>query len=184
MTNHSIGGVLPVLHTPFIDGQAIDWDSLQREVDFAFDVGSQGIVAAMVSEYLRLTHDEKIELTERLVELADGRGAVITSVGSESIAQSLALTRRESIAQSLALTRHAESAGCDAVMAIPPIATAAGEDQLWRYFCEIGDHTNLPLIVQDASSYVGGTLAIDLFVRLLDRFGADKVLFKPEAEPI
>jgi 4-hydroxy-tetrahydrodipicolinate synthase len=38
--------------------------------------------------------------------------------------------------------------------------------------------------VQDASSYVGGALSLELFVRLLDRFGEAKILFKPEAAPI
>ena len=126
----------------------------------------------MVSEVLRLTTEERMLLTEDLVDFSANRGAVVTSVGAESIHQARILAR------------GAVSTGCHAVMAIPPISTAMPEDQLWRYFCEIAESVDVPLIVQDASSYVGSGISIDLLVRLLDRFNEDKILFKPEAAPI
>ncbi len=167
-----VRGVLPVIHTPFLDGDEVDFESLRREVEWAYQVGADGVVLAMVSEVLRLTYEERMKLTDELVSISGDRGLVVTSVGAESTHQARILARR------------AAQAGCRAVMAIPPIHTSLPEDELWRYFCEIAEATELPLIVQDASSYVGGALTIDLFVRLLQRFGADKVLFKPEAEPI
>ena len=167
-----VRGVLPVIHTPFLDGGEIDVESLRREVDWAYHTGADGVVAAMVSEVLRLTNDERAQLTDELVSKSGDRGVVITSVGAESTHQAKILARR------------AAKSGCRAVMAIPPLHTALPEDELWRYFCEIAEATELPLIVQDASSYVGDALTIDLFVRLLQRFGEMKVLFKPEAAPI
>ena len=169
---NEVAGVLPVIHTPMIGGDEIDHESLRKEVDWAFEVGADGVVAAMVSEILRLTPDERVRLADELVELTADRGAVIFSVGSESIAQSRQLARR------------AQQSGCHAVMAIPPISASLPEDQLWRYFCEIAECVDVPLIVQDASSYVGGALTIDLYMKLLDRFGAHKIRFKPEAAPI
>lgn len=167
-----VRGVLPVIHTPFHNGGEIDTESLKREIDWAYQVGCDGIVAAMVSEILRLTTDERLQLADDLVATSADRGIVITSVGAESVYQ----------AQQLA--RSAQRSGCHAVMAIPPISTSLPEDELWRYFCQIAESVDLPLIVQDASSYVGGALSIDLFVRLLDRFGEEKILFKPESAPI
>ncbi len=48
--NRLLHGVLPVLHTPFTDRGAIDGTSLQREIDWAFEIGADGVVVAMVSE--------------------------------------------------------------------------------------------------------------------------------------
>ena len=48
--NKPLHGVLPVLHTPFTDSGAIDGNSLQREIDWAFEIGADGVVVAMVSE--------------------------------------------------------------------------------------------------------------------------------------
>ena len=42
----------------------------------------------------------------------------------------------------------------------------------------------IPVIVQDASGYVGRPMSIALQARLLDEFGPERVLFKPEASPI
>ena len=43
---------------------------------------------------------------------------------------------------------------------------------------------DVPLIVQDASSYVGASIPTGFYVELLDEFGPNKVLFKPEGAPI
>jgi 4-hydroxy-tetrahydrodipicolinate synthase len=68
-------------------------------------------------------------------------------------------------------------------MAIPPIATALDEGELFQYFARILRAVETPLIVQDASSYVGQPLPLALYARLLDEFG-ERVYFKPEAAPI
>ena len=47
-------GVLPVLQTPFTPERQIDAVVLQREIDWAFETGADGVVVAMVSEILRL----------------------------------------------------------------------------------------------------------------------------------
>lgn len=170
--SRTIQGVLPVLHTPLLVDETIDRESLQREIDWCYELGVDGVCGAMVSEVLRLTYEERLELTRLMSEISDGRGAVIASVGAES-------TR-----QALAFARQAEEVGCDAVMAIPPVTTALPEAALWDYFSTIADRCPLPLIVQDASSYVGQAISIDFYRKLLDQYGPEKILFKPEAAPI
>lgn len=168
----TIAGVLPILHTPFTTNDEIDHESLQREVDWAFELGVQGVCSAMVSEILRLTYSERNELNRAIVEMTAGRGVVVASVGAESTKQAVEFAHA------------AEASGADAVMAIPPISTALSTDALWRYFSEIANAVDVPLIVQDASSYVGASIPIPFYVRLLDEFGPEKILFKPEGAPV
>lgn len=167
-----IHGVLPVLHTPFGEDESIDWDVLRREIDWVFAVGADGICSAMVSEVLRLTERERGALVEAMVEQAAGRGAVVASVGAESARQAVLLAR------------DAVRAGCDAVMAVPPLAVALPADALRAYYGRIAEAVECPLIVQDASAYVGQAMAVELLVALLDAYGPEKVLFKPEAAPV
>jgi 4-hydroxy-tetrahydrodipicolinate synthase len=68
-------------------------------------------------------------------------------------------------------------------MAIPPIATSLSNDELLRYYDEIVSATGLPVIVQDASGYLGNPLSIELQSRIFREFG-QRVAFKPEAPPI
>jgi dihydrodipicolinate synthase/N-acetylneuraminate lyase len=167
-----VQGVLPVVQTPFSESDEIDFAALKRQVDWAFEVGADGIGTGMVSEVTKLTHKERSELTHKLPEFAAGRGAVFVSIGAES-------TR-----QAVLNAREAARAGCDAVMAVPPMTTAVMRSHLTEYFTAIADSMDLPLIVQDASGYVGQAIPMSVYRELLDRFGPEKILFKPEAAPI
>ena len=168
-----LGGVLPVFQTPWREDETLDREILQREIDWLFDECKvDGIVMAMVSEVLRLDTAERRELAEEACRCAGGRGAVVVSVGAES----------SHVAEGL--TKHAEQAGATAVMAIPPVSIAVGDDELLRYYERVIRAAALPVVVQDASGYVGRPMSIDLQARLLREFGRDKVMFKPEATPI
>ncbi len=167
----ALAGVLPVFQTPYHADESIDFDTLRQEIDWLFAQGADGIVLAMVSEVLRLAGDEREQLAAAAVRFAAGRGAVVISVGAES----------SHVAESY--TRHAQDAGADAVMAIPPISVALAEEELRRYYERIVRASSLPVIVQDASGYVGKPMSIELQARLLRDFG-DRVLYKPEAAPI
>ena len=164
-------GVLAIAHTPFTDGDEIDAAALKRSVDWAFAVGADGIGTGMVSETMKLTADERVALAEMLVEFAAGRGPVFAAVGAESTKQSLAFAVA------------AEKAGCDAVMAVPPLTAKLSEAHLVDHFCALADGIGIPVIVQDASGYVGQSIPIAACVKLLDRYGPEKILFKPEAAP-
>lgn len=169
---HKLTGVLPVFQTPFLDDESIDLDTLVGEIDWLFHHGADGIVMAMVSETLRLSSDERDELASAACRMTAGRGPVVISVGAES---TFVAVRH---------ARHAQASGASALMAIPPVATACDGDQLLAYFRSILSSVDLPLIVQDASGYVGRPLSIEMLTRLLDEFGPARVLFKPEATPI
>ena len=173
MTNpRQLTGVLPIVHTPFTDGDAIDEASLRRQLDWAFDTGADGCGTGMVSEILRLTTSERTRLAHLIPEIVNGRGPVFASVGAESTAQAVTWAK------------EAEASGNDALMAIPPTLTGLPEQVLLDYFNALAEATDLPLIVQDASAYVGQAIPLDVLVKLLDQFGPDKIQFKPEAAPL
>ena len=167
-----LGGVLPVFQTPYHADETIDYDTLEREIHWLHDCGAQGIVMAMVSELLRLSSEEREELATAACRLGRTRGVVIISVGAES----------SKIAERFA--KQAESAGADAVMAIPPVSVGIGEAELLAYYRRIIEAVLIPVVVQDASGYVGKPMPIAMQARLLDEFGPDRVLYKPEASPI
>ncbi len=168
---NAIQGVLPVVHMPYADDLSIDYGALQREVDYLFDVGADGCSLALVSDLLRLTAAERCELPRRLVGFAAGRGPVIISVGAESTAMACTYARA------------AQDGGASAIMAIPPISQAMSEAQLHDYFGALLQEVSLPLLIQDASSYVGRSMSLDFQARLYNE-APDRILFKPEATPL
>jgi dihydrodipicolinate synthase/N-acetylneuraminate lyase len=163
--------VICVVQTPFGDDGSIDTDTFVRQVEWLFASGADGVAIGMVSEVLRLSGPERDELAALMCQAARGRGAAVVSVGAES---TYVAVRH---------ARHAAAVGADAVMATPPLLGRAGDDELFGYFTAIADAVQIPVIVQDASGYVGSALSIDLQARLYAEL-PDRVMFKPEAHPI
>ncbi len=170
--NEHLKGVFPVFQTPYHEDESIDYDVLQREIEWLFECGSDGIVMAMVSEMLRLSDQERRQLGEASCRFARGNGAVILSVGAESTPVAVEFAK------------HAQGCGAAAVMAIPPVSIGATESELGDYYERIIEAIDIPLIIQDASGYVGKPMSISFQAEMLNRFGADRILFKPEATPI
>ena len=167
-----IAGVIPVVHTPFLDDGSLDHASLVREMDWALAMPIDGFCTGMVSELLRLTAVERNQLHRWLGEFDRGDRCFVASVGAESVLQSMQYTQM------------AADAGADAVMAIPPSEHPLEEAALEVYFSGIIVACDLPVIVQDASGYVGEEIPLEVSCRLLERFGPERIMFKPEANPI
>ena len=165
-----IKGVLPVVQLPYNDDFTIDFDTFKREIDWLFDEGVDGIVLAMVTEVLRLTDIERDEVVAKAVQFTAARGPAIASVGAESIQQAIRHARA------------AETNGATALMAIPPSLTSCNSQEITRYYTEILEATTLPLIVQDASGYVGNSIPVATQAALYND-NPGRIMFKPEAQP-
>ena len=164
-------GVLPVLATPFDDAGDLDLAGLASEIDFVVEQGVDGVVLGMVSEVLRLSSEERDALVAETCKAVNGRVGVTMSVGAESAHTAVRHAR------------HAEGVGADAVMAIPPMGTTCDDTELYRYYSTIIESVGIPVVVQDASGYLGRPLTIELQARLHAAY-RDRALFKPEAQPI
>lgn len=166
-----LSGVLPVLATPFTENGDLDTASLASEIDFVIDQKAHGVVLGMVSEVLRLSSEERDRLTAETCHIVNGRVSVTTSVGAESLHTAVRHAK------------HADAVGADAVMAIPPMGTNCDDRELYQYYSGIIESIDIPVVVQDASGYLGRPLTIELQVNLFTKYG-DRALFKPEAQPI
>lgn len=165
-----LAGVWPVFQTPYHPDESIDYETLHREIDWLLSRGADGVVMAMVSEVLRLSGEERRELASFVCRIVPP-GKAIISVGAES----------SRVAEGLA--HLAEESGAAAVMAVPPVSIGLDEEQLLAYYTRILRAVSIPVIVQDASGYVGRPMPLSLYAKLLETFG-DQACFKPEATPI
>lgn len=171
-SNTRLKGILAVFQTPYDKHEEIDARTLQKEIEWIYDIGAHGIVMAMVSETLRLSSEEREHLATLSCKFGSKRGAVVISVGAESSHTAVRYAK------------HAQKAGADAVMAIPPVSIGLPESELLAYYRRIIEAIKIPVIVQDASGYVGKPMPIGMQARLLDEYGPVRVQYKPEANPI
>jgi 4-hydroxy-tetrahydrodipicolinate synthase len=150
----------------------MDYASLEREMQWALGLRIDGFCTGMVSELPRLTADERNQLHQWLGEFDRGDKCFVASVGAEST------TAAVEFAQS------AVNSGADAVMAIPPSSVPLPADKLADYFVGIVEAIPVPVIVQDASGYVGAEIPLSVSCQLFEKYGPERIMFKPEANPL
>jgi 4-hydroxy-tetrahydrodipicolinate synthase len=164
-------GVLPCILTPYDNDLNVDPEDYQRQVDFIYDAGCQGVVVGQVSEVMRLSQSERYDVAELLVKCNKGRGITVMSTGGESTHAAIDYSMQ------------AEEAGVDALLLMHPSTTGLNEDQMFQYFRDVIKETTIPVIVHHAKSYAKKPLSIDVQVRILDEFGDERIFFKPESSP-
>ena len=171
-TRREVHGVLPVLSTPFNFADEIDRAILEAEITWVIGQGADGVTTGMVSEILRLTTKERMFLHEIVAETTKRLGGIVVlSAGAETTKQAIAYAK------------HAETCCADAIMINPPITTSLGDEEMYGHYSSILEATEIPVIVQDASGYIGRPLSLEVQIEILNNFGK-RVYFKPEAVPI
>jgi len=88
----TLRGSIPPLVTPFKNNE-VDYDAYAGLVDYQFKNGGHGIlVNGTTSEPASLTVEERNRIVDVAVEAAAGRGTVVVATGSQSYAETEALT--------------------------------------------------------------------------------------------
>jgi 4-hydroxy-tetrahydrodipicolinate synthase len=167
-----LAGVFNVISTPLDNSDEIDQKILKQEIDWLIKCGSNGAVLAMVSEVLRFSAAERRVQWQLSLEYLSARIPLVVSVGAESAAIAVGLAK------------DAQKDGATAVMATPPSAFVASADEVKNYYQRIIESVDITVIVQDASNYLGAPIELDTYVELIDKYGDERVQFKPEAKPV
>ncbi len=171
-TSNQLKGVFNVVSIPLNNEDQIDQYVLKKEIDWLIKCGCDGLVLAMVSEVLRFSAQERRVMWQKTLEYLQGRKPLVVSVGAESSAIAVELAKQ------------AAFDGAAAVMATPPSAFKPTASEVKKYYQSIIEAVDIPTIVQDASNYLGEPIQLETYVELIDKYGENRVQFKPEAKPV
>ena len=162
-------GVLPALITPFTeDGGAVDAVALAEHVERLVAAGVGGLVpGGSTGEFTTLSNAERREVTEVTIEAAGGRVPVVPGTG--------ALSTRETVALSV----HAERAGAEAVMVVPPFYDAPRWPELLAHYDAVADAISIPIVYYNLPGATGVELTAgqlrELPISALKDTGGDAV---------
>ena len=165
-------GIYPVLQMPLDQNENIDELALTKEINWLLELGASGFAVAMVSEVMRFSSEERRAQWQLVLKIIDDRVPLVVSVGAESTAVAVRQAK------------FAEADGASLLMATPPAIFPATSEEIYSYYRSILEAVNIPVVVQDASNYMGQPIEVSLYERLLAEFGAERVNFKPEAVPV
>lgn len=156
-------GVFPVAPTIFKEDGSLDLDGQRRCLDFMIDAGSQGVcIHANYSEQFALGDDERDVLTRLALEHVAGRVPVIVT------------TTHFSTRICAERNLRAQELGAAMVMVMPPYHGATfrvSEAQIYKFFQDITQGLNIPLMIQDAPAS-GTALSVPFLARLANEIEA------------
>jgi len=150
-------GSIPPLATPFRNGE-VDYDAYARIVEFHIENGSHGLlVNGTTAEPATLTLDERNRLVDVAVKVASHRVPVVAATGSQSLAETQALTE------------HAAKAGADALLIVTPYYTRPPQRGLVRYYLELARISDLPWMVYHIPRRTAVTVTIETLKELREQ---------------
>jgi 4-hydroxy-tetrahydrodipicolinate synthase len=150
----SLRGSYPPLVTPFDRDGNVDLATYGDLVERQIAAGSHGIVVnGTTAEPSLLSLEERQRIAEQAVKVAAGRLPVVVATGSQSLAETLALTE------------HADSIGADALLVVTPYYVRPPQRGLVEYFVEVGARSALPLLLY----HIPGRAAVDVTAETFER---------------
>ena len=147
-------GSIPPLVTPF-RGEDVDYDAYARLCEYQLDQGSHGIlVNGTTAEPSTLTIDERNRLVDVAMETVGGRLPVVAATGSQSLAETKALTR------------HAVDAGADALLIVTPYYLRPPQRGLVQYYLELASLHDKPWMVYHIPGRTAVSVTLDTLAEL------------------
>ena len=143
------------LVTPFDKNDNVDYEMLGELIEFHIASGTSAIVVCgTTGESPSLSHDEKIQITKESVKIAAGRIPIIAGTGSNNFLSAKTLSV------------EAQNCGADALLVITPYYNKTSQKGLIRYFYDIADAVDIPIIMYDVPSRTGMEIKLESYKEL------------------
>lgn len=139
-----ISGSLVALVTPMHRDGAVDWEALQRLVEWHVAEGTNAIVAVgTTGESATLNVDEHLAVIKAVIKTAAGRLPVIAGTGANSTSEAIALTRA------------AAAIGADACLLVTPYYNKPTQEGLFQHYKALAEAVTIPQILYNVPGRTG-----------------------------
>ena len=150
-------GPMPAVTTPFHDDGRIDEAAFAANLEGLIAAGATGfVVGGCTGEFWALSHEERKRLFDVAYEAIAGRVTLIAGTGAVSVDETVALTR------------HAEAAGCDGALILPPYFVKLSDDEIYAHFADVTGAIGLPVVLYNIPGNAVNAITPALAARLAD----------------
>ena len=150
-------GPMPAVTTAFHDDGRIDEAAFAANLEGLIAAGATGfVVGGCTGEFWALSHEERKRLFDVAYEAIAGRVTLIAGTGAVSVEETVALTR------------HAEAAGCDGALILPPYFVKLSDDDIEAHFADVTAQIGLPVVLYNIPGNAVNAITPALAARLAD----------------
>merc|ERR550537_392835 len=147
-------GAFTAIVTPFTADGAVDFEQLDKNVEFQIEQGINGLVpVGTTGESPTLTHDEHDQVIEAVIKKANKRVPVIAGTGSNSTAEAVRLTQK------------AKDAGADAALVVNPYYNKPNQEGLTQHFRKVAA-VGLPIVLYNIPGRTGCLMSPQTIAKL------------------
>ncbi|WP_165224469.1 dihydrodipicolinate synthase family protein [Affinirhizobium pseudoryzae] len=125
------------LVTCFNEDETINFDATRAQVRRQVAAGNNIMCAGTNGDFTALTFEEKVRLTEEVVDEVNGKAQVIVNAGMPATFETLKLAR------------EFDRIGVDGIAVITPFFIACTQDGLIRHFSTVADAVETPVYLYD-----------------------------------
>lgn len=150
-------GSMVAIATPMHGDGVVDFDSLDKLVDFHLENKTDVIIpAGTTGESATLDHDEHCEVIKRVIQRVKGRVPVIGGTGANSTWEAISLTR------------CAAEAGVDACLLVTPYYNKPTQEGLYQHYKKIAEEVDIPQILYNVPGRTACDMLPETVARLAD----------------
>lgn len=155
MKNNPFTGTGVALITPFKDDYSVDYESLERIVDFVLSNGADFLLAlGTTSEAPTLTNEEKNNIVKTIVKTAKKRCPILLGMGGNNTA---------SLIQSI---KNQDFKDIDGILSIVPFYNKPNQRGMKAHFEAVADNSPVPVMLYNVPGRVGVNLQASTCVEL------------------
>ena len=142
--------------TPFDKDNNVNYDMLQKLIDFHLDNGTDAIViVGTTGEGSTLSEEEHAECIRQAVAMAKKRVPVIAGTGSNCTETAIKLSK------------GADADGVDGILVVTPYYNKATQKGLKNHYEQVAKSVNCPLIIYNVPSRTGCKVNVDTAADLI-----------------
>lgn len=155
MSKVDFTGLGVALVTPFNNDGSIDFDSLEKVVEFQITNGVDYIVAlGTTAETSSLTIDEQRKVVDFVIKVVAKRVPIVVGMASNCTAS---LIERVS---------NFDFTDIDAILSVTPYYNKPTQEGLFRHFCALSEVSPVPIILYNVPGRTGVNMTADTTLRI------------------
>lgn len=159
MFKNKLAGMGVALITPFKVDLSVDYDALEKLVEFQIENGTDYfVVLGTTGETPTLTDDEKHRIVDTVIRVNAGRVPIVLGIGGNNTV---------GVVEQIMNTDFTH---IDAVLSVAPFYNKPSQEGLYQHYKAIATSTNMPIIMYNVPGRTGVNISADTTVRLANEF--------------
>ena len=151
-------GVFPALTTKFTPDDKLDFTLFEKNLRAQLEAGVEGVIlGGSLGEASVLSNEEKFDLVKFTVDKVAGKVPVVMNIAEGS-------TR-----EAVKLASEAKRFGATGLMMLPPMRYKSDHRETVRYFKDVADSTDLPIMIYNNPIDYKIEVTLDMFGELAEK---------------